>query len=126
MRYSLAFAGIAAAALSLSACVDEIHGRDGVAWDGPYAYDGWYDGYYGNVYDGYWGDDDYFYYRHGDNDHRYHRGDRGHFARGDSAPRGNYQHLQGSINQHRNGVRMPHFSGTGSGMDRGERNHVRH
>ncbi len=90
----------------------------GVAWSGPYAYDGWYDGYYGNVYDGYWGDDGNFYYRHGGNDRHYNRGDRNHFARGDSAPRGNYQHLQGSIQQQPQGVRMPHFS-NGGGMHGG-------
>ena len=118
MKRFLALAGIAAAALSLSACDDEIYGGGGFGWGGPYAYDGWYDGYYGNVYDGYWGNDGYFYYRRGDGDRSYYRGDRNHFARG-AAPGGNYQHLQGSINQQPQGVRMPHFSGGGGSNGRG-------
>ncbi len=120
MKHFLALAGVAAAALSLSACADENYAGGGVAvgWDGPVAYDGWYDGAYGDVYDGYWGDDGYFYYRHGGNDHKYYRGDRAHFARGDSAPGGNYHHIQGAIQAQPQGVRMPHFSG-GGGMHGG-------
>jgi len=123
MKRFLALAGITVAALSLSACADEMVGG-GVSWNGPYAYDGWYDGYYGNVYDGYWGDDGAFYYRHGDGDRKYYRGDQTHFAHGNAAPGANYQHLQGNIQQHPQGVRMPHFSG-GGGM-RGNGDHGGH
>jgi hypothetical protein len=112
MKHVLALAGLAAAALSLGACADEMYAGGG-NWGGPVAYDGWYDGAYGDVYDGYWGDDGYFYYRHGSNDHKYYRGDRAHFARGDSAPGGNYHHIQGAIQSQPQGVRMPHFGGGG-------------
>lgn len=123
MNKLLAMAGIAAAALSLSACADGVYAGGGVAWDSPYAYDGWYDGYYGNVYDGYWGDDGAFYYRNGGNDRRYYRGDHNHFARGGSQPGGNFQHLQGNINQRPQGVQMPHFLGGGGHGGGGHRGH---
>lgn len=109
MKRFLELAGIAAAILSVSACADGIYSGGG-DWGGPVAYDGWYDGYYGDVYDGYWGSDGAFYYRHGDNDRRYYRGNHNHFARGESTPGGNYHHLQGAIQQQPRGVRMPHFS----------------
>lgn len=120
MRRFLGLVGIAAAALSLSACANEGFGGSGY-WGGPVAYDGWYDGYYGDVYDGYWGSDGSFYYRQGGHDGSYHRGDRNHFAHGDSAPGGNYHHFQGSIQQQPQGVRMPHFGGGmhGGGMHGG-------
>ncbi len=120
MKRFLALAGVAAAALSLSACAEETYGG-GVAWDAPYAYDGWYDGAYGSVYDGYWGDDGYFYYRHGQGDHHYIRGEQAHFSRGGTAPGGNFQHLQGTIQQRPQGVRMPHFSGGGGHGGAGHR-----
>jgi hypothetical protein len=122
MKHFVALAGIAAAALSLGACADDMY-SGGVYWGGPVAYDGWYDGYYGNVYDGYWGSDGYFYYRHGDNDRQYHRGDRHHFSRGDSAPGGNYRHIQGAIQQRPQGVRMPHFGNGDGHRGRDRRDH---
>lgn len=97
---------LAFAAIPLSACAG---GYASVNYGGgPYAYDGYYDGYYGQVYDGYWGDDDYFYYRRNGNDRGYVRGDRNHFAR--SAPEGrqNYQPLRGNMTPGQ-GMRMPHF-----------------
>lgn len=112
MKNFMALAGVAAAALSLGGCADEIYAGGG-NWNGPVAYDGWYDGYYGDVYDGYWGSDGYFYYRHGGSDRRYYRGDRHHFAHGDTAPGGNYHHFQGSIDSQPQGVRMPHWNGGG-------------
>lgn len=121
MKRFMALAGIAAVALSLSACAAEVYSGGG-DWGGPVAYDGWYDGYYGDVYDGYWGSDGYFYYRHGGGDRSYYRGDRNHFAHGGSAPGGNYRHMQGSIQSQPQGVRMPHFGGGGGGHG-GHRDH---
>ena len=60
---------LAVTALPLAACAGYVDGP-GYA-GGPYAYDGYYDGYYGDVYDGYWGDDGVFYYRHGANERGY-------------------------------------------------------
>jgi len=109
MKRVLTVTLLALASLPLSACVAD-YGFGGPAVYGPepYAYDGWYDGYYGPVNDGYWGDDGYFYYRHGDGDRAYVRGDRTHFVH--QAPQGphNYQPLHGSVSP-RQGVRMPHF-----------------
>lgn len=48
-------------ALGLSACAT--YGDNGYGYGGGYAYNGYYDNYYGPVYDGYWGDGDLFYYR---------------------------------------------------------------
>lgn len=84
---------------------------------GPYAYDGFYDDYYGSIYDGYWGDDDFFYYRHGIGDRRFHRGDAAHFQRS-GAHGGHFHPMQGSMTpQH--GMHMPHFGGGRGGPGRG-------
>ncbi len=112
-RRTIAAALLAAATLPLAACAGG-PGMDVGYGGGPYAYDGYYDGYYGPVYDGYWGDDDYFYYRHGAGDHAYVRGDRGHFAH--QAPDGqhNFQQLHSTVTPSR-GMSMPHFHGGGGG-----------
>jgi hypothetical protein len=83
---------------------------------GPYAYDGYYDDFYGPIYDGYWGDDGFFYYRSGAGDRHYHRGDRAHFNR-ESAGGANFHAIHGSMTPSR-GTRMPHFSGGGHGRPR--------
>ncbi|GEM_PF-989633 len=101
---------LAVATLPLAACAD-YGGQVGYA-TGPYAYDGYYDGYYGQVYDGYWGDDDAFYYRRGSNERGYRRGENTHFARQAPQGQGNFQQLHGSMTPGR-GMNMPHFSGGG-------------
>jgi len=110
MKRAWTFALLAIASVPLAACVDDVGLR--IDAPGPYAYDGWYDGYYGQVYDGYWGNDGYFYYRHGEGEGAYVRGDRNHFAR--QAPQGphNYQPIHGMTTP-RQGVRAPHYPGGG-------------
>ena len=102
-----------AAALSLSAC-DQGYGgsRVAVGWNSPYAWDTYYDGYYGPLYDGYWGNDGRFWYRGSDSGH-YRRGDGVHFRR-DMPGNGNWggrswERRQGMINRPPAGTRMPHF-----------------
>lgn len=116
MKRALTVMALAVASVPLAGCMAEYGygGGPAIYASGPYAYDGWYDGYYGQIYDGYWGSDNYFYYRHGDGDRAYVRGDRGHFAR--QAPQGqhNYQQLHGTMTPGR-GARMPHFPGRGNG-----------
>ena len=73
------FAAVAAAAVSLTACMDNM----GHHHDGPYAgafIDGYYDDAYGPVYDGYWGDGDAFYYR-GSANGEFRRDEAHHFSR---------------------------------------------
>jgi hypothetical protein len=116
MKRGLTVALLALASVPLAACA----GGVGVEMDapGPYAYDGWYDGYYGPIYDGYWGDDGYFYYRHHEGEGAFVRGDRNHFAH--EAPQGphNFQPMHGMTMPHQ-GVRAPHFpSGGHRGGDR--------
>lgn len=98
---------IVAAALSLSGCAAG-YGSVGYA-GGPYAYDGFYDDYYGPIYDGYWGGDGFFYYRGGAHERAFRRGDAAHFRR-DAGPGGHFHPMQGSFTPQR-GMRMPHFSG---------------
>ena len=100
-------------ALSLGACATGYGYGGGVYAGGPYAYDGFYDDFYGPIYDGYWGDDGFFYYRSGEHDRGFHRGDRSHFAR-DGAPGEHFHAIHGTMNASR-GMRMPHFSGGGGG-----------
>ncbi|MDE2405578.1 MAG: hypothetical protein KGM17_13000 [Sphingomonadales bacterium] len=105
-----------AALATLSAC-DEGYGGTEIGW-GPagYAYDGWYDGYYGPIYDGYWGDDGGFWYRSRSVDRHWRRGDGAHFRREQPMPGVNmphndartFQHFNGSIQTRPQG-RMPHF-----------------
>jgi len=110
---------MAAATLPLAACVD----GPGPGYAGtPYAYDGFYDGYYGDVYDGYWGDDDAFYYRHGAGERGYTRGDGAHFAHQAPQGGGNFHQLHGSMTPGR-GMNMPHFSGGHGGGGHGGGNH---
>ena len=109
MKRFILLTGIAASALALSACADDHYrGRVALGWEQPYAYDGYYDGYYGQIHDGYWGDDGSFYYRSGDGEREYHRGDGDHFRRENNGE-GRYQHFQGSIQTRPEGARMPHF-----------------
>ena len=119
MKRIVLLAGIAAGALSLAGCADGPYGGGyggggisigvGNYWDqGPYAYDGYYDDYYGNIYDGYWGGDGAFYYRNSGYDRAYHRGDGDHF-RHDGDGGGQWQHIQGNMNRPDAGTRMPHF-----------------
>ena len=86
---------------------------------GPYAYEGFYDDFYGPIYDGYWGDDGSFYYRTDGGDRSFRRGDGAHFSRG-SATGANFHPMQGSMTPTR-GMNMPHFSGGGAGHGRGHR-----
>jgi len=103
-------------ALPLAACAGSYGYDEGFYTGGPYAYDGFYDDYYGSIYDGYWGDDGGFYYRRGPHDRHFRRGDPAHFSRMRPA-NGNFHPIQGSMRpQH--GMRMPHFNGGGGG--RGE------
>ena len=82
-------------ALSLTACYDG--GYYGVGYaSGPYAYDGWYDDYYGPIYDGYWGNDGYFYYRNSDHVRDFRRGDQSHFRREGGGDK--FHELRGTFN----------------------------
>ena len=122
MKRALTIALLAAASVPLSACA----GGVGLELEspGPYAYDGYYDGYYGPVYDGYWGNDGYFYYRHGEGEGAYVRGDRDHFAREAPQGRQNYQPMHGTTTP-RAGVRAPNYprgnGGRGGGHGGGNR-----
>ncbi len=107
--------------LGLSACATDGYYGGGARFaygGGPYAYDGWYDGYYGPIYDGYWGRNGYFYYRGGAGDRYFRRGDRYHFHRGLNAPRSGFGAMRGTY-QGGAGVRAPHFPGGGRGGFRG-------
>ena len=113
MKRSMTAALMALASLPLSACMGEYGSRVGVGYDsGPYAYDGYYDGYYGQVYDGYWGDDNAFYYRQRAEDREFRRGDERHFAREAPRDQGNYQPFHGTMT-YRQGLNAPHFQNRG-------------
>jgi hypothetical protein len=116
MKRAITLALLALTAAPLAACVDGM-GLE-MSAPGPYAYDGYYDGYYGQVYDGYWGSDGYFYYRGGEGEGAYRRGDRQHFAREAPQGQGNYRHIQGNTAP-RQGVRAPHYPGGGGRDNRG-------
>jgi len=123
MNKTIALVALTMAIMPLAACADG-YGYGGVATSygsGPYSYDGYYDGYYGDIYDGYWGSDNNFYYRRGAGDHGYVRGDRGHFSR--DMPQGgghgggggrSFQPLHGTMTPGQ-GMRMPHFPRGGNG-----------
>ncbi len=102
-----------ALAFSLSGCVTDGYGGASIGYGEPYAYDGYYDGYYGSIYDGYWGNDGYFYYRGSGNDHRFHRGDHNHFGR-QPGQTGNWQQMHGNTQPGR-GMHMPSFPHNGGG-----------
>jgi hypothetical protein len=105
-------------ALTLGACAaDYGYGGAAVYAGGPYAYDGFYDDYYGPIYDGYWGNDGFFYYRSAAHDRRFRRGDARHFQRGGPPPGDRFHPMQGSLTPQQ-GMQMPHF---GDG-DRGRHN----
>lgn len=98
-------------ALGLSACAsDGYYGEYGtsVGWGSPYAYNGWYDGYYGPIYDGYWGRDGFFYYRSAPGARAFVRGDRNHFRRDAPPPGGRYQEFRGNF-QPRRDYHMPNY-----------------
>ena len=100
---------------TLAAC-DDGYGYGGVGYAStPYAYNGYYDGFYGPIYDGYWGSDRYFYYRRNADDRRFYRGDLGHFDRERARGEG-WREMHGSFMPQR-GYRMPRFDG---GQQRGE------
>lgn len=127
MNKTILALALTGSALALSGCVTDGYGYGGdyagVTWGAPYAYDGWYDGYYGDIYDGYWGGDGYFYYRHGPDDHGFHRADRNHFAH--DAPHGGghgFRQMQGQFHPQQ-GMNMPRFQGGGGGHGGGGRGH---
>jgi hypothetical protein len=111
---------LALASLPLAACAGTYGGVE--YGPGPYAYDGYYDGYYGPIYDGYWGGDGAFYYRHGAGDRGFVRGDNAHFRH--DAPQGgqNFQQMHGSFTPGR-GMHMPHFNNGGGGHPGGGDRH---
>lgn len=91
----------------LGACADYYGYDEDIYASRPYAYDGFYDGFYGPIYDGYWGDDDFFYFRRGDRDRHFQRGDHAHFRRAMPAD-GRFRPMQGMVRPER-GMHMPHF-----------------
>ena len=110
-RLTIALGASMAVAL-VGGCADTGYGYGADVYaGGPYAFDGYYDDFYGPIYDGYWGDDGFFYYRTGAGDRHYHRGDRAHFSR--EARAGNFHAIHGSMTPTR-GMRTPHFSGGGA------------
>lgn len=107
-----------ATAIMLAACAGG-PGSGYVGYNGGWAYDGYYDNYYGPIYDGYWGDDGYFWYRNSEGGH-FHRGDRDHFRHDHPEGGDHWQTMHGD--GHANGrMSMPHFHGGmgRSGMGRG-------
>ncbi|GAA0337232.1 hypothetical protein GCM10009087_54560 [Sphingomonas oligophenolica] len=111
MKKNLLVALCTLSALPLGACADG-YGYGGVSAGIPYAYNGYYDDFYGPVYDGYWGDDGGFYYRSTAHDRRYRRGDSAHFSHG-ARPDGHFHEMRGSMTPER-GMRTPHFSRGGT------------
>lgn len=101
----------ASLAMLTGGCATDGYYGTSVGYGAPYAYNGWYDGYYGNIYDGYWGRDNYFYYRSSDRDNRFRRGDRAHFRQGDR-PGDGFRPMQGNF-QPRAGMHTPHYPGRG-------------
>jgi hypothetical protein len=104
----------AVAPLALAGCYEEGYGYGGgvaagYGYGAPYAYNGWYDDYYGPFYDGYWGGDGFFYYRSSVNDRDFRRGDPNHFRR---APGGgdHFHEMHGSFTPNRS-MHTPHFNG---------------
>ena len=73
-------------------CVGEGYGYGADVYAaGPYAYDGYYDDFYGPIYDGYWGDDGFFWYCDAGRD--WHRDEGHHFQR--TASNG-FNHVRGT------------------------------
>ncbi len=101
---------VAIPAVSLGGCAGGYYGGD-LSVGSPYAYNGFYDDYYGPIYDGYWGTDGGFYYRRAASDRSYRRGDARHFHR-DRAPSEKFHAIQGSVTPGR-GMHMPRFPGQG-------------
>jgi hypothetical protein len=108
------------AALTLGGCAGDYGYGGGVYAGGPYAYEGFYDDFYGPIYDGYWGNDGFFYFRNGVGDGRFRRGDAAHFRRAPGAG-ANFHAMRGSMTPAQR-TRMPHFGGArGLGGGRGRR-----
>lgn len=64
MKRTLIALALGAAALGMAGCADDYYagGPRAYAYDHhPIGYDGYYDGFYGDVYDGYWGDEGFYY-----------------------------------------------------------------
>ncbi|KQM19654.1 hypothetical protein [Novosphingobium sp. Leaf2] len=125
MNVKILALALAGTTLSLSACATDGYGGYGyssVGWGTPYAYDGYYDGFYGPIYDGYWGRDNYFYYRNRDGDRRFRRADRNHFMRQAPMGQNRYQPMRGQFRPQQ-GMHMPQFGGGrgGPGSHRGHR-----
>ena len=121
MKRSLIVLCATLSALPLAACSEGYGYGGGIYAGGPYAYDGFYDDYYGPIYDGYWGTDGIFYYRSGAHDRHFHRGDNRHFMR-QGAAGSNFHQFHGAMTPEQ-GTRMPHFNGTGENTDRAHRRH---
>ena len=97
--------------LGLGACADQRGGVGvgvGFASAEPWAYSGYYDGFYGPVYDGYWGTDGFFYYRVDGGDTHWHKGAGNHFRRDAPGEGTQFRPIQGSGHPAR-GASMPHF-----------------
>ena len=104
------------AAVTLASCAGGYGYGTGVYAGGAYAYDGYYDDFYGPIHDGYWGDDGFFYFRGSPGDRRFRRGDAAHFRRGPAAG-ANFHPMRGSMTPGR-GMHMPHFGGGRGGRGR--------
>jgi hypothetical protein len=83
---------VSVAAALFAGCADYSVGYYGPGPVADIEYDGYYDGYYGQIYDGYWGDNGVFFYRTGEGG-RWSRGDTTHFRR-DAAP--GFNHIHGT------------------------------
>lgn len=119
MKTKILALALAGSTMALSACATDGYGYGAsVGWNEPYAYDGWYDGYYGSIYDGYWGADNYFYYRSSPNERGFRRADRNHFLR-DAPQRGrpgwDTYHQQRGEFRPQQGMTMPRFHGGAPG-----------
>ena len=129
MKKSLIALTLVTGTLGLGGCMGD-YGYGGgygggvvMDYGSAYPYDGWYDGYYGNIYDGYWGNDGYFYYRGNDRDQQYRRGDRNHFRRDAPGQRNhNYKPFRGEMRPQQ-GRQMPHWNGGRPGGGRFDDQH---
>jgi len=123
VKWALVGAGVTAV-LGLGGCVDGYGGGVGVSYAGgePWAYDGYYDGFYGT--------DGFFYYRGGGGDNQWHKGAGNHFRRDAPGDGSQYRPIHGSGHPVQGG-NMPHFPRGGgqnghggaqqSGHDSGDR-----
>ena len=65
-KLGLIFASGVLVAPLFAGCADYSVGYYGPGPVADIEYDGYYDGYYGQIYDGYWGDNGVFFYRTGE------------------------------------------------------------